>query len=124
MVSDSHATGSSEGNCGRPVGTAAAFPISVCGDNRDRERPLYGYPVSVSSNIPSTYTEGSGTGLTRLYGYIPSWAFWAQWGTPDLMYNPYILSTSNVVVFQIVDFFDMALADLKAFAMMENVDAS
>ena len=93
-------------------------------DNRDRERPLYGYPVSVSSNIPSTYTEGSGTGLTRLYGYIPSWAFWAQWGTPDLMYNPYILSTSNVVVFQIVDFFDMALADLKAFAMMENVDAS
>ena len=58
---------------------------------------LYGYPLSVSQQVPSNLTKGSGTNLSALIFGVWSDLVIGQWSGIDLMVDPYTGSSAATV---------------------------
>lgn len=81
---------------------------------------LNGYTAGVSNQVPSNLTKGSGTNLSAiLFG---NWAdlVIGQWGTLDLMVDPYSNSTSGTVRVVALQDVDIALRQAASFAVMKD----
>lgn len=83
-------------------------------------KTINGYTAGVSNQVPSNLTKGSGTNLSAiLFG---NWAdlVIGQWGTLDLMVDPYSNSTSGTVRVVALQDVDIALRQAASFAVMKD----
>lgn len=79
-----------------------------------------GYRTGVSNQVPSNLTKGTGSNLSAvLFG---NWAdlVIGQWGTLDLMVDPYSNSTSGTVRVVALQDVDIALRQAASFAVMKD----
>ena len=71
---------------------AAGYPVYLCEDNE-----VNGYPLHCTNQIPSTFTQGSGTGLTGMvFGNFADLVI-ALFGATDILVDPFTGSSSGTV---------------------------
>lgn len=75
----------------------ATYSAAMMWDTQSKDAPLNGYPVIVSNQCRSDLTKASGTGLSELF--FGNWAdlIIGQWGTLDIMVDPYTGATAGTV---------------------------
>lgn len=92
------------------------MPIWQGGDT-----PLNGYRAAVSNQVPSNLTKGTSNGVCSaiLFG---NWAdlIIGQWGTLDLMVDPYTGSTSGTVRVVALQDMDVAVRHAESFSAMKD----
>jgi HK97 family phage major capsid protein len=80
-----------------------------------------GYPMLFSSNVPSTLTKGSASGICHaiIFG---NWEelYVMQWGGIDLVVNPYSLDTTSQVRVTINSWWDIAVRHKESFSAMKD----
>jgi HK97 family phage major capsid protein len=89
----------------------------------DKSQPtnLIGYNARVTTQVPSTLTKGTGTGLSAMiYGDFSSLII-GQWGGLDLIVDPYTLATYGYVRVVIHSFWDMAVKHAQSFAAIKDM---
>jgi HK97 family phage major capsid protein len=69
---------------------------------------LYGYPLTVSQQVPSNLTKGSGTNLSAMIFGVWSDLLIGQWSGIDLMVDPY--TGSNAATVRVTAFHDCDFA--------------
>lgn len=81
---------------------------------------LNGYRVGVSNNVPSTLTKGNSSVCSALiYGDFASLLI-GEWGTLDLLVDPYTHSASGTVRVRILQDVDVAVRHAESFAAMKD----
>jgi len=96
----------------------AGFPRYIL---EDPGRDLIGYPLRRTQNMPGNLTKGSGTNLGSLvYG---NWSdlIIGEWGVIDLLADPYTLSRSGGVRFNVHMDFDVAVRRAASFAASQDI---
>lgn len=82
---------------------------------------LLGYNAQVSTQVPSTLTKGSASGICHaiIYG---NWSelMIAQWGGIDLLADPYTLGTKAMVRVIVNSWWDLALRHVESFAAIKD----
>lgn len=85
------------------------------------EQPLNGYGAGVSNQVPSNLTKGTSSGVCSaiLFG---NWAdlIIGQWGSLDLMVDPYTGSTAGTVRVVALQDLDIAVRHAESFAAMKD----
>lgn len=80
-----------------------------------------GYPMFFTSNVPSTLTKGSASGICHaiIFG---NWEelYVMQWGGIDLVVNPYSLDTTSQVRVTINSWWDVAVRHKESFSAMKD----
>jgi HK97 family phage major capsid protein len=86
--------------------------------------PVNGYAATVTNAIPSNTTKGTGTNLsTIMFGNFSDLVI-GQWGTLDLMVDPYTGSTAGTVRVVVLQDVDIALRRTESFAYYSDVIAA
>ena len=89
-------------------------------DTRTPDRPLNGYPCAVSTQVPANLQKGTGTNLRALIFGVWSSLIIAEWGTIDILVDPYSQSSSgNVRVRALMDT-DINTRYQQAFAVVRD----
>ncbi|MBT9154932.1 MAG: hypothetical protein DDT39_01618 [Firmicutes bacterium] len=80
--------------------------------------PLNGYPVHVTNQVRSDLTRGTGTGLSAIF--FGNWAdlLIGQWGTLDILVDPYTGGTSGTVRVIALQDVDVAVRQPASFSAM------
>lgn len=85
------------------------------------DSPINGYRAGVSNQVPSNLTKGAASGICSaiLFG---NWAdlLIGQWGTLDLMVDPYTASTSGTVRVVALQDVDVAVRHPESFSAMKD----
>lgn len=81
---------------------------------------LNGYTAGVSNQVPSNLTKASGTNLSAILFGNWSDLLIGQWGTLDLMVDPYSNSTSGTVRVVALQDVDIAIRQAASFAVMKD----
>lgn len=85
------------------------------------ETSLIGYNTGITTQVPSTLTKGTGTGLSALvYGDFSSLII-GQWGGLDLIVDPYTLATYGYVRVVVHSFWDMAVKHAQSFSAIKDM---
>jgi HK97 family phage major capsid protein len=79
-----------------------------------------GYPVFQSTLVPNDLTKGSGTALSNIIFGDFSQLYIAQWGGLDFVVDPYSLASKAQVKVTINSWWDIALRQKKAFAVIAD----
>lgn len=92
-------------------------------NSNDAATPVNGYAFAVSNNVPSTFTKGSGTGLSGLI--FADWRelFLLQWGGFEIIIDPYSNKKKGWIEIQIDMFADVKLRRKGAFAYNKQIIA-
>jgi HK97 family phage major capsid protein len=86
--------------------------------------PVNGYSATVTNAIPSNGTKGTGTNLsTLIFGNFADLVI-GQWGTLDLMVDPYTGSTAGTVRVVALQDVDIAMRRTESFAYFSDVIAA
>ncbi len=80
--------------------------------------PLNGYPVHVTNQVASNLTRGSGTGLSAVFFGNWSDLIIGQWGTLDILVDPYTGGTAGSVRVIVAQDVDVAVRHPASFAVM------
>ena len=97
-----------------PSGTDATF-IS---NNRDE---LLGYRYLQSQNVPSNLTKGTGTGLSALIFGDFSQVIIGDFGSPEIIVDPYTNSTTGDVIVSIFGFVDVGIRHIQSFSAIADI---
>lgn len=88
----------------------------------DSNNEVNGHPYRVTTNVPKNLTKGTanGTASAAVFG---DWSklFIGQWGGLDLTVDPYTLATNGQIRIIIQSFYDVLVAQPKAFAVVKDV---
>lgn len=84
---------------------------------------LNGYPVGNTNQVPSNLTKGSGTGLSALiFGNFADLII-AEWGTLDVLVNPFADSTKGLVRITVFLDTDIAVRHAQSFTATQDLIA-
>jgi len=80
-----------------------------------------GYPMLFTSNVPSTLTKGTSSGVCHAIIFA-NWEelYVMQWGGIDLVVNPYSLDTTSQVRVTINSWWDIAVRHKESFSAMQD----
>lgn len=88
----------------------------------DSNNELNGHPYRVTTNVPGNLTIGTtnGSASAAMFG---DWSklFIGQWGGLDLTVDPYTLATNGQIRIIIQSFYDVLVAQPKAFAVAKDI---
>lgn len=88
--------------------------------DRTPDRPLNGYPCAISTQVPANLSKGTGVNLKALIFGVWSTLIIAEWGTVDIIVNPYVSSqTGNVRVSALMDT-DINTRHQQAFSVIKD----
>ena len=78
---------------------------------------LYGYPLAVTTNVPSDLTKGStnGTCSAMIFGDF-SQLIMGMWNTPDVLVDPYTNGNKGTVRIVVLQEIDLAVRHAQSFA--------
>ena len=87
----------------------------------DGDMPLNGYRAGVSNQVPSNLTKGTSSGVCSaiLFGNFADLII-GQWGSLDLMVDPYTGSTAGTVRVVALQDVDIAVRHAESFAAMKD----
>ena len=99
----------------RTTSKAGTEAIMVWGENNE---PLNGYKAFVTNQVRSDLTRGTGTNLSAIF--FGNWAdlIIGQWGTLDILVDPYTGGTSGTVRVIALQDVDVAVRQPMSFAAM------
>lgn len=84
---------------------------------------LNGYPLAVTTNVPSTLTKGSASDLSAMiFGDFSKLAI-ASWGGMELTVDPFSGATAGLTNMVLNAYMDVNLLQPKAFAVCKDIDA-
>lgn len=85
------------------------------------EQPLNGYGAGVSNQVPSNLTKGTSSGVCSaiIFGNFADLVI-GQWGSLDLMVDPYTGSTAGTVRVVALQDLDIAVRHAESFAAMKD----
>ncbi len=84
---------------------------------------LNGYPMAVTTNVPSTLSKGSASDLSAMiFGDFSKLAI-ASWGGMELTVDPYSGATAGLTNMVLNSYMDVNLLQPKAFAVCKDIDA-
>lgn len=84
---------------------------------------LNGYPMAVTTNVPSTLSKGSASDLSALiFGDFSKLAI-ASWGGMELTVDPFSGATAGLTNMVLNSYMDVNLLQPKAFAVCKDIDA-
>ena len=88
------------------------------------DNSLLGYRVLATNNVPSDFTQGSGTGLSAVI--FGNWAdvLVAFWSNFEVLVDPYTKAEQNLVRVRAVTDVDVAIRNPESFAAITDVVAS
>lgn len=95
---------------------AGTFPEFILTPETNGRGMMAGFPTAFSNNVPSNLTKGSGTGLSALLFGRWSDVIIGEWGTLEILVDPYTYSTSGSVQITIFYSCDIAIRHPVAFA--------
>lgn len=84
---------------------------------------MYGYNVSVTNNVPSDLTKGTGTGLSALIFGDFSQAMFGIFSTSDVLVDPYTGGSSGAVRIRVMQEVDFAVRHAQSFAAIKDITA-
>ena len=84
---------------------------------------LYGYNMSVTNNVPSDLTKGTGTGLSALIAGDFSNLMVGLFSTSDVLVDPYTGGSSGAVRIRVMQEVDVAVRHAESFAACVDIDA-
>jgi HK97 family phage major capsid protein/HK97 family phage prohead protease len=97
-----------------PAGTGSEF-IS---DNRDE---LLGYRYLQSQNVPSNLTKGTGANLSAIIFGDWSQVIIGDFGSPEIIVDPYTNSTNGDVIVSIFGFVDVGIRHIQSFSAINDI---
>lgn len=84
---------------------------------------LNGYPMAVTTNVPSTLSKGSASDLSAMiFGDFSKLAI-ASWGGMELTVDPFSGATAGLTNMVLNAYMDVNLLQPKAFAVCKDIDA-
>ncbi len=84
---------------------------------------LNGYPMAVTTNVPSTLSKGSASDLSAMiFGDFSKLAI-ASWGGMELTVDPFSGATAGLTNMVLNSYMDVNLLQPKAFAVCKDIDA-
>lgn len=84
---------------------------------------LNGYPLAVTTNVPSTLSKGSASDLSALIFGDFSQLCVASWGGMELTVDPFSGATAGLTNMVLNSYMDVNLLQPKAFAVCKDIDA-
>jgi HK97 family phage major capsid protein len=84
---------------------------------------LNGYPMAVTTNVPSTLSKGSASDLSALIFGDFSQLCVASWGGMELTVDPFSGATAGLTNMVLNSYMDVNLLQPKAFAVCKDIDA-
>ncbi|MCX8003419.1 MAG: phage major capsid protein [Burkholderiaceae bacterium] len=86
------------------------------------ERPLNGYRVGITNNVPSNLTKGTSNGVCSSVIFSSDWSMFVLglFGGLDVTVDPYTLAASGQVRITLNQFFDWLCRQPGAFAVMDD----
>lgn len=88
------------------------------------DRRMNGYPVGMSSFVPSNLTKGTASGICSalIFG---NWAdlYIGEWGGLDIVVDPYTLAATAEVALTVNAWNDVLVAQPKSFAVIRDIKA-
>lgn len=95
------------------------YEADMIWDRTTPEAPLNGYKTHVSNQVSSALTKGTAAGICSAL-FFGNWAdlIIGQWGTVDIMVDPYTGSTSGTVRVVALQDVDIAVRHAESFAVM------
>lgn len=84
---------------------------------------LYGYPVAITTQVPSNLTKSTGSNLSALIFGVFSEVMLGLFGTggPDLLVDPYTASNTGTVRLNIYQEVDVAVRHAESFAAIKDI---
>lgn len=86
------------------------------------DRPLNGYRVGITNNVPSNLTKGTSSGVCSSVIFSSDWSMFVLglFGGLDVTVDPYTLATTGQVRITLNQFFDWLCRQPGAFASMDD----
>jgi HK97 family phage major capsid protein len=84
---------------------------------------LNGYPMAVTTNVPSTLSKGSASDLSALIFGDFSQLCVASWGGMELTVDPFSGATAGLTNMVLNSYMDVNILQPKAFAVCKDIDA-
>ena len=84
---------------------------------------LYGYNMSVTNNVPSDLTKGTGTGLSAMIFGDFSQLMIGFFSTPDVLIDPYTGGSTGAVRIRVIQECDIAVRHAQSFAACLDINA-
>ncbi len=84
---------------------------------------MYGYPLSVTNNVPSDLTKGTGSSLSALIFGDFSQLMMGFFSTPDVLVDPYTGGSSGAVRIRVMQEMDVAVRHAQSFAVCDDITA-
>jgi len=84
---------------------------------------LYGYNMSVTNNVPSDLTKGTGTGLSAMIFGDFSQLMLGFFSTPDVLIDPYTGGSTGAVRIRVIQEVDVAVRHAQSFAACLDINA-
>lgn len=85
---------------------------------------LMSFPVGVSENVPSNLTKGTGTSLTALIMGAFQDVIIGEWGTLDLLVDPFTASSTGTVRIRVLQTIDVQLRYAGAFSATDDINTT
>ncbi len=88
-------------------------------------RQLLGtFPVFSSENIPSDLTKGTGTALSALIFGAWQDLIIGEWGTLDVLVDPFTASSSGTIRIRVIQTIDIAVRYAASFSATDDIDTT
>jgi len=84
---------------------------------------LYGYNLSITNNVPSDLTKGTGTALSAMIFGDFSQLMMGFFSTPDVLVDPYTAGSTGAVRIRVMQELDIAVRHAQSFAACLDIDA-
>ena len=82
---------------------------------------LYGYRMSVTNNVPSDLTKGTGSNLSALIFGDFSQLMIGFFSTPDVLIDPYTNGSTGAVRIRVIQECDVAVRHAQSFAVCDDI---
>jgi HK97 family phage major capsid protein len=103
----------------KQVPKVSSYPVFLWEGNE-----VNGYPAYVSNQVPSNLEKGSGTSLSGGVFGVWSQLIVADWGTVDILVDPYTASSSGTIRVRALSDCDIGLRYGQAFAVFRDLKTS
>ena len=84
---------------------------------------LYGYNLSITNNVPSDLTKGTGTALSAMIFGDFSQLMMGFFSTPDVLVDPYTAGSTGAVRIRVMQELDISVRHAQSFAACLDIDA-
>jgi HK97 family phage major capsid protein len=98
----------------------ATYSAAMMWDNSSPDAPVNGYKTVVSNQVRSTLTKASGSGLSEIFFGNFADLIIGQWGTLDILVDPYTGGTAGTVRIIALQDVDVCVRHGESFARMAD----